>query len=380
MNRPSLLLLWIGMLLGLLLLSGCGKDDRGTVPTSPEVCDGVDNDLDGLTDEGFPDTDGDAIADCVDPDDDNDRFSDIIEIAAGSDPLSSLSTPPSHALYVWRDPVPTLNGTPITLVEAGRLADFAVAKGIKTIFYDNYGCGVGCGPVGAERQSITNLAPIIALLHARGLRVEALYTDNTRINSGDPLDVVPYNSAVLPDERFDAIRLNIETFPSRSSEPTTSEDLKPYVDAVADAGTLPVYVSIGHHWDNFITYPAIGGTHKRSYQHILDIVAGVDIQTAQDSPTAIVDITKDELCYGNSSGKPVYITIETYDVASHLGLNSFNTFFEEGEAGMQDTLGTLNYANAPCASPMLAGYAYHFYRQSFGSSDINGWRTVYTPD
>jgi Ca2+-binding RTX toxin-like protein len=32
----------------------------------PEVCDGLDNNLDDLVDEGFPDTDADGIADCVD--------------------------------------------------------------------------------------------------------------------------------------------------------------------------------------------------------------------------------------------------------------------------------------------------------------------------
>ncbi len=39
---------------------------------SPEVCNGVDDNCDGTTDEGYPDTDTDEIADCVDPDRDGD--------------------------------------------------------------------------------------------------------------------------------------------------------------------------------------------------------------------------------------------------------------------------------------------------------------------
>jgi len=58
-----------------------------------EICDGVDNNGDGFVDEGFPDTDQDGTADCVDKDDDNDGFSDEAEMFAGSDPLNKASTP-----------------------------------------------------------------------------------------------------------------------------------------------------------------------------------------------------------------------------------------------------------------------------------------------
>lgn len=43
-----------------------------------EVCDGFDNNFNGLVDEGFPDTDNDGIADCVDCDKDNDGISDCV--------------------------------------------------------------------------------------------------------------------------------------------------------------------------------------------------------------------------------------------------------------------------------------------------------------
>ena len=41
-----------------------------------EICDGIDNNCDGTTDEGALDTDEDGMANCVDDDDDNDQISD----------------------------------------------------------------------------------------------------------------------------------------------------------------------------------------------------------------------------------------------------------------------------------------------------------------
>ena len=49
---------------------------QGTPPKS-ELCDGEDNDCDGVADNGFSNHDGDPLADCVDDDDDNDGVPDV---------------------------------------------------------------------------------------------------------------------------------------------------------------------------------------------------------------------------------------------------------------------------------------------------------------
>ncbi len=67
-----------------------GSDPLNSAST-PEICDGVDNDLNEGVDEGFANADGDGQADCVDADDDNDGQTDADEIACGSNPLVAAS-------------------------------------------------------------------------------------------------------------------------------------------------------------------------------------------------------------------------------------------------------------------------------------------------
>ena len=50
---------------GAVFCDDCDDWDPNRFPGNPEICDGLDNDCDGLADEGF-DNDGDGISDCID--------------------------------------------------------------------------------------------------------------------------------------------------------------------------------------------------------------------------------------------------------------------------------------------------------------------------
>ena len=61
--------------------SDCAPLDAAVGALADEACNGVDDDCDSATDEGFPNLDGDASADCVDTDDDGDGDPDTSDCA-----------------------------------------------------------------------------------------------------------------------------------------------------------------------------------------------------------------------------------------------------------------------------------------------------------
>ena len=68
----------------------CNPKDASVYPGAPELCDGKDNNCNGIGDEGFPDSDDDSWADCMDDDDDNDGTPDGQDCSPTNPAISPL--------------------------------------------------------------------------------------------------------------------------------------------------------------------------------------------------------------------------------------------------------------------------------------------------
>ena len=199
-------------------------------------------------------------------------------------------------------------------------------------------------------ERVANLHAFNTLAHQAGLSVYALYTDKNWISQ-----VLQYNAQCLDaTQRFDAYAMDYEAV-----EPSTANDVQYYADAKAGCGSLPLHVSIGWHWDNSIAY---GGSTKPAYQHIVDLVDSVDVQTAFETADQIVFRAKEEVGYGALRNKLVFPTIETQDVAGVGGMSEWNTFFEEGESAMWDML-----ANVSFETGTFTGFILHYYGHAYNS-------------
>jgi len=74
-----------------LNVDDCQPKDGSVYPGATEACNGKDDDCDANVDEGFPDTDMDSMANCVDPDNDNDGDPDVVDCAPHDPAVNSAA-------------------------------------------------------------------------------------------------------------------------------------------------------------------------------------------------------------------------------------------------------------------------------------------------
>jgi Putative metal-binding motif len=183
----------------------CNDGNNAVNPGATEICDGIDNDCDGSTDEGFTNTDGDGLADCVDPDDDNDGVLDgddcapldasasalpVVNAITGTFTVCSGSTTAlanTTAGGMWS----VVNGTGTATVSATGVVTGGSA-GTVTV---NYAVTNVCGTTSVSQIVTVNSLPVVAVI--TGPATVYTYTTVTYSNATPGGVWTSSNSAIL---------------------------------------------------------------------------------------------------------------------------------------------------------------------------------------
>lgn len=277
------------------------------------------------------------------------------------------------ALYVWPAVVlPTgvenpygKNGHFGSMEAEDRLFAFAKDRGISRLIVSN-----NFFPPEAD-DYVEAMTAMIHKANKQGLAMEVLTTSVNRIEA---LAALPSNG----------IRLDLEWFPMGESvkkyEPLDPEDFNQYTlakEAVSDPDTgkplRALFASIGWHWgtqnhDGEIEYD---DEFLQAYEHILEIVDGVDIQPGwgrsveNGGAKVIARRIRPIVEYANAISKPVWVTLSSKEVG-----NKNTTFFDEGEEALFAVAHALQGELGDTA--LLTGVAIHSWLGAYGSG-ADGW-------
>ncbi|WP_157272579.1 Ig-like domain-containing protein [Paenibacillus daejeonensis] len=237
----------------------------------------------------------------------------------------------------------------------------------------------------ALEEQVEQLKSFMRWAHARNLQVHALVAGGTSPAYMGAYEryhhhavremeqIVNYNLAVAPNERFDGINVDIEPYISPDFKDSSKflqieylNGLQKLIDRRDAAGiNLPFGPAIPKWYDTSdqgadITW---NGETKWLSEHIQDIsdyISIMDYRDTADGTAGIIAGAVGEIAYAELIGKPgsVVVGVETLDIANS-GDPETITFWEEGRLHMETELDKVYTAFDP--SPAFGGIAVHHY-------------------
>lgn len=251
---------------------------------------------------------------------------------------------------------------------------------------------------------------LVSQAHSRGMRVEALIGDNLAGTPGYILpenraqgeqvfqDILDYNLASGPEQRFDGVNVDIEPYlpPVSDWETNTVTRAKQYLDLSArylqmkrqylndigqdDPSVFAVGPATPFWFDTIEDVPwsdesdaVTQPVSKPLYQHVVDVYDYITIMDYRDfalehgqGPTlrrdGIVPNAQNELDYAASLGKPVVIGVET-TLTEHDRVS----FYQEGADVMEQQLAIARAEFERLWPDTFTGFAIH---------DITGYQRL----
>jgi hypothetical protein len=253
-------------------------------------------------------------------------------------PLSPPAAPPpgaprgERALWIWN--TADMIGSP---TEQRALADFAQRGRVTQLFLQLPDTSTQRRPSGEIVLDATRWKSFIARLSSSGLSAHALL--------GSPIDALPaqharvlatvrnvvaYNAAAAPDERFAGIHYDIEPYLLPGFRGARRQQiLTGYLDLVADTAArvrsagiafgvdIPFWYDVPDDLTGELTLVEYRGARKFASEHVLDLVDSVAVMTYRTSPygaDSIVVLADGELRYAAAKGKRVFIGLETTEL------------------------------------------------------------------
>ena len=275
--------------------------------------------------------------------------------------------PEALAVWAWDGAGCSLFSDP---AKAGRAAGELRRRGVRTLYLHPGDCG------GRDllQEAPDEAQAVLARLHARGLRVEALLGSGSlapdlyllpehRSRMRTLLQrILDYNRGAAPDARFDGIHLDMEPYAHATWTEATREDLaRLYLERAAEwvaqvreaDPSLSVGAAMPFWYDGLdVDYRGSRRPLHQWVQDLFDYVVVMDYRNQARGRDGIIALAQAELAYGDRIGRPVIIGLETAPAEP-----SKITFHGQPPGALAREMGRARRAFAPHAS--FGGFALH---------------------